>query len=430
MCSHHEIIRLSLSVYCERHFYFLQANLIWVLLVGFLFQLIILPSLPNLHAGHGLIKGGDWTRFHRLATETAKKIERNGWHAWELRPQGQAPAGIAAALYCVTDIYKPWIFLPLNATLFALGAVCLFEIFSLLVPRQLALLGIFPLVLFPSAIIIYAQIHKDVFSIAGILILIWIWTRFTHYPKTNWRFILNQMVITAVGCLLVWTVRPYLLQPVLASSLLATMVVGFLTRKKRNLLWWTGIILCLLIQTSYMHMRVTTPRVKNLLATSDYITKLVATLDARRVGFATGYPNAKSKIDTDVRFHSLTDIISYSPRALQIGLFSPFYSMWSAHHGHSLEANLIRQVSGMEMILTYILFIGVGLLLCLNKDHRLTLVVVILMPLTLILVLSLVVCNIGTLYRMRYGDLQILNGLGVLGWGLWLQRRVEARKNN
>lgn len=83
----------------------------------------------------------------------------------------------------------------------------------------------------------------------------------------------------------------------------------------------------------------------------------------------------------------------------------------------------------MEMIVSYVLLIGIGLLLYGLKTNRLPLVVAILMAMVLIIVVSLVVPNVGTLYRMRYGSWHLLNGLGVLGWGVWWQRRRMPTKS-
>ena len=81
--------------------------------------------MPSLHTGNGLLKGGDWVEFHKIAIELAEKIHAEGWRNWELRPQLQAPSGIAVALYVVTGVEKPWIVLPLNSLLFAMGALFL-----------------------------------------------------------------------------------------------------------------------------------------------------------------------------------------------------------------------------------------------------------------------------------------------------------------
>ena len=184
----------------------------WSFIAGLLIQWVVLPQLPGLHAGHGLMKGGDWIWFHREAVELASLMQDQGWQVWELRPQGNAPIGIAAAAYFLAGISEPWVMLPINAAMFALAAVFLHGVFASLASARLAFVATLPFVMFPSAAVIYGQIHKDVFSIAGILIIVFVWVRFAQRAELGWRSLLGRVAFIAVGCLLVWTVRPYLLQ--------------------------------------------------------------------------------------------------------------------------------------------------------------------------------------------------------------------------
>src|SRR3972149_2847474 len=81
---------------------------IYTLLAGLLIQLILLPYVfPTMHAGDGLLLGGDWVGFNRLAIELADKIHAQGWSAWELKPDGQPVAGIASIFYFLIAP-KPW----------------------------------------------------------------------------------------------------------------------------------------------------------------------------------------------------------------------------------------------------------------------------------------------------------------------------------
>jgi hypothetical protein len=403
------------------------------LMAGLFIQWLVLPALPSLHAGHGLMAGGDWIRFNQEAVKLAELMRHQGWHAWELRPQGNAPIGIAAAVYFLVGINEPWVLLPLNTAMFALAAVFLHGIFTSFAAKNLAFMAILPFVLFPSAAMIYGQIHKDVFSIAGILVIVFVWVRFALPGASGWRRVFVRVVFIAAGCLLVWVVRPYLLPILLAASILAVLLLASMTGKKRGAAWWWGILLCLLVQVGYNKLPVT-PDAFIASGTSgtsgsamSYLDKMIAELNAERVGFAQDYPHAGSNVDTYVRFNSVADVLSYFPRALQVGLLAPFPSMWLSD-GVSPGSNVMRLISGVEMTVSYALLTGVVLLLYGLKDNRPALLVAILMAVMMILVLALTVCNVGTLYRMRYGSLQLLNGLGVLGWGLWWQKWMVARE--
>ena len=52
------------------------------------------------------------------------------------------------------------------------------------------------------------------------------------------------------------------------------------------------------------------------------------------------------------------------------------------------------------------------------------------MVLPIILLLAITIPNIGTLYRMRYGYLQILVGLGLIGWLDFMKSRAVSRPSD
>lgn len=423
---------------------------IWALVAGLILQWVVLPALPSLHAGNGLLKGGDWITFHYKAAELANLMRLQGWGVWELRPLGNAPIGITAAVYSLTGIGEPWVTLPVNASMFGLAAACLFTIFKALVPGGLAFVATFPFVLFPSAALIYGQIQKDVFSIAGTFLIAAVWVRFVDRSEMNWRKLVARAACVAVGCLLAWIVRPYLVESLISISLLASVLLIFMTGRGRQPLWWAGILLCLAVQMGYTGyassffapsglsvpaapgpppappVPVKGAYVSYLDKTLSYLDRTVERLNAARVGFAEGYPNAGSNIDTQVRFNSPAEVASYVPRALEVGLLAPFPSMWLGN-GVSPGSGVMRIISGMEMAATYVLLVGAVLFLCSFKGNRPALFVVVLIALVLTLLLALVVSNVGTLYRMRYGSWQIMNGLGILGWYLLWQKSKAAK---
>jgi len=124
-------------------------------------------------------------------------------------------------------------------------------------------------------------------------------------------------------------------------------------------------------------------------------------------------PEARSNIDLDVSFSSAADAIKYIPRALQIGILAPFPNHWYAEGSSSLTT-LIRRINALEMFVIYFA------LICLSygwwiwrRNPRLYLVLG--FSLGMILTYALVVVNIGTLTRMRYGFIMILVAFGIAG---------------
>ncbi len=186
--------------------------LTYAVLVAALVQRVVLPYLfPAFHAGHGLLVGGDWIEFHRLAVERAEAIRAHGWEAWSLRPEGQAPAGIAAAIYAIT-VPEPWTVIPVNAALHAGAALVLLRIVSRFVPDwRLAVAGVLPFFLYPSAMAWYTQNHKDAYFIAGLYLLLnaWVVLACCDTWQGGRRRLAEVGLCTVGGAALVWLVRPY-----------------------------------------------------------------------------------------------------------------------------------------------------------------------------------------------------------------------------
>jgi hypothetical protein len=156
------------------------------------------------------------------------------------------------------------------------------------------------------------------------------------------------------------------------------------------------------------------------------IDRVVRKLGSTREAFANGYPSAKSNIDLDIKFESMYDVIAYLPRAMQIGLFAPFPNQWFSE-SKSEVGGVMRIISSLEMIVGYLLFIGLLLNFGMNAyANQINLIIAYFIPLTLIVIAALVVCNVGTMYRMRYGSWQLLNGFGLMGWVYWIEWKFNC----
>ena len=225
------------------------------LCAGLFIQLVLLPHiLPGLDAGHGLLRGGDWIGFHNDAAAMAQKIARDGWHAFELRPHGQAPVGIAAAVYALTGIHEPWILVPVQAGVFAAAVVGLFNICRSIAPVRASAVAAGLLVVFPSTVLLYAQIHKDVWALAGTIWIVFVGLSYTR--SQTWSLVQHSKLfgINLAGVAAVWLVRAYALQIVLLGLVAAIAGVtlwtlfSFLLRAKHNT-WpsWVGFVICLLL---------------------------------------------------------------------------------------------------------------------------------------------------------------------------------------
>ncbi|MFQ5922893.1 MAG: hypothetical protein ACE5M4_08620, partial [Anaerolineales bacterium] len=173
----------------------------------------------------------------------AGRIRAEGWSAWELRPDGQAQVGIAAALYALVAP-EPWTMIPINAILHAASGVLLAGILLCFNQRwKLAFLAILPLVLFPSAATWYSQLGKDGFSIAGYLasILGWLFLGgFTTKPST--KKLVAGLALILIGAGLVWIVRLYAVEMLWvlsgpAAALVTVVLVVNVARRRLAKKW-------------------------------------------------------------------------------------------------------------------------------------------------------------------------------------------------
>ncbi len=121
-----------------------------------------------------------------------------------------------------------------------------------------------------------------------------------------------------------------------------------------------------------------------------------------------------SNIDTDVIFHSAQEIVGYLPRALQIGLLSPFPAEWFGS-GSKAPNTMMRRASAVEMSFVYLCWIGLLYALWIWRK-RPELWVGLAFCLGMLFIYVLGTPNVGTLYRLRYAYIMPLVGIGVAGW--------------
>ena len=406
---------------------------LWALTLGLSLQLIFLPYVfPDLHAGDGLLKGADWVWFNQIAVESAHKINETGWDKWELRLFGQAPAGIAAAIYALTGVSKPFMYLPLNAILFGIAVAELHRLISYIAKEnKYTWVGVLPLLLFPSSLMIYGQLHKDIFSIVGVFLIFN--TLLLAGDQKGWKVYLSFFLRTISGLFLIWIVRPYFMEVVSIAWMagVSILVLWILwrrpTRYKRLLIIVTGMffihqwgVSLSSIQDYYApppkanHINSNSINSNSIVLLEELLVTYPARFDRVRQNFINGYPNAGSMIDTNVRFYSVLDVLNYIPRAIQIGYLAPFPDMWIAQ-GVNPGSGIMRKISGIEMLVAYAAFIAgfIGLIIKYNNENIIIIAAVLLTGAVILLVQSIAIPNVGTLYRMRLAPWHVTVGLSL-----------------
>jgi len=411
--------------------------------VALLIQFVVLPYMfPELHHGQGLMSRGDWNRHHQLAVELAEKIRTQGWGAWQLRPESQAPAGIAGAIYALT-VSEPWTLIPLNAALHALAVLALLRIIQFFLPDwRRALWAALPFLVYPTAMLWYTQLLKDSYSITGFMLFVlgWLFLCGLRNRQNSVSHVIKAIGLVLAGAFLIWIVRPYMLQMLQAiSAALALILSGMLIYKavKSSLTWASALLTIALSWT--MVVGITPLELPGNLGNGKlfavelpteeeipkidwqssawlpaFIEKKVYNLAVAREGFIHSYPDAGSNIDNDVIFQNTWDVIAYVPRAIFIALFEPLPNVWLGQ-GNYPSTSVMRRMISFEMVGIYLALLGLPMMLWTWRKHF-ELWVVLAFCGGMMVIYTLAIPNLGTLHRMRYGFLMTLVALGICGF--------------
>ncbi len=173
-------------------------------------QLIILPYfLPHVHYGHGLFVP-DSTGFHQIAQNVAGKMANNGWEAWELKPEGLYPAGIASLFYYLWTP-EPYSVIPFNAAVHATAGCLVFFLLTFFIKnRFVAVAGATLFIINPASFEWTAQIHRDGTFILGNLLVLSAWLALIKASKSReWQSFIYAPVLTLLGVFLILVSRPY-----------------------------------------------------------------------------------------------------------------------------------------------------------------------------------------------------------------------------
>ena len=389
---------------------------LWILffiypaLMAVFVQFVALPYIfPDWHAGGGTLIQGDTTKMHYRAVNMANEIRDQGWSAWELRPGTgtMAPIGIAASIYAVTTPAL-WTLIPLNAALHATAALLLLLIANtFLRDWRMAFVAVLPFWLYPSAMNWYTQLHKDGFSIAGAYMFLYGWTLLVQ--KRAWtksyRRIALALIWISLGSVLTWIVRPYMFKLMLgvsAAFMLAFTIVFGIRFLKKPRKWHFALLVFAVLFASLIASQSSLPLIDEM-ATPFYNYR---NYFVSKAGI--------SNYDEDVLFESVGDIISYIPRATQIALVAPFPDIWFGQ-GNEAQTTIMRRVVGIEMVGIYISLVGMPIAIW-RWRRKLEFWMAFIFSFSMAVLYSLVVANMGALYRYRYGFTMIIVALGIAGW--------------
>lgn len=331
---------------------------------------------------------------------------------------------------------------PLNLSYYLLTLCLIYAIGREVFSRQVGVLAASVVTFWPSFLLHTVQFLKDPLYITCILALTLL---LVSCLTRNYSPVAGAVLGVAGGALtlLLWPVRSnmWALTPVLIGVATLLLVLRQLLERHVSV----GNILCMVLLITacagflglsvaprasiyvaqinfpaaslYINEQVPAPEAKPTTTTSSssvgyWLDYTAIRLNRLRSRFIKAYAGAGSNIDYHVQFNGAGDVIRYLPRAMLIGLFSPFPDMWFSPGKE--DGRTGRLIAAFETLLMYLNFPLV--LFGLWKARRRWGAWQLIMTSTASVIgLAMIVTNIGALYRMRIVFWMLLVLIGANG---------------
>lgn len=430
---------------------------IYAFVAMYVMRMHILPSItPHIDGGN---LGGDPQYYHHLALALAEKIQTVGIEAWELRPNGQGPAGIVALIYAFTT--NQLAVIALNATLHSISSVFLILLLRQWFSPVTAFLSALPFVLSLYQMHWFSQINKDSYVACGAMLFVYGIVQGLKFLMGDHRAIIliKFFLPVFVGAAIISVARPLvvlILQYLSISAIAAGFLRGLFScqvnckriRSLFILFICMGFLLCLHPFThgaasdktisefsSYAEFGFKLGSNPNLIdypiADKCFIEttnkwnktnyfpdsidiKLKAILTQRCLYFMQAYDanpaTRQSVLDIDIHPLNAIEVIKYYPRAISIGLFTPFPSSW--FYSAAGRGSVFYSMVSVETIVFYLSFAALIFWILLGNSKPLYWVPILLCA-GVIGVYGLGVPYVGALYRYRYPFWMIIQCMGM-----------------
>lgn len=413
---------------------------------------VLIPLMSN-SAVDGDI-AGDPQYYRSLALKKSIEIRQSGFGQFELRPQGQGSAGVASLFFLVSN--SPYGYVALNGVLHAVSVVALASILMRWFPRRVSILSTMPLMISPLMITWFSQINKDSYVTAGALLFILGLLKLINLKSSSaWRSGLTAFLVVLAGMVLIWVVRPYVNQILLPITALILATIFWLRVRrgvnKAELALFSvpavAVITCLGLMGNGAASDATLEGLKDfeglpvtmqiIHGTDSVWAKCFANIDKSHWQNSQSLPDSfneklkalmgqrcltftmletqensntlRSIIDTDKLPANSWEALGYAPRAMLLGVFSPWPDRWDyvLRNGPST----FYTVAPVEAALLYI---GLAALLhwgIRNQASDLLLTIAICVP----VMTAYAMANpfLGALYRYRYPWWMLLVCMGV-----------------
>lgn len=429
----------------------------WIFICSFIYAIlamaisreIIIPRFIQTSVDGNI--QGDPYYYHLLALEKLEAIKALGIFEFELRPKGQGPAGVASFAYFVYENAYSVVFI--NAILHGFSVVLMALILLQWFAFRTTLIAILPFLISPHMIIWLSQVNKESFTLAGVFLFLYGLIRLIRAAEgqllyNGWIFFLS--IVTGIG--FIWSMRPYLNQ-ILLPIVVIILIFDFIYKYKNHYYSPRG----LAVFAIYGIVVITCLGVLNRGAASD------ETLDAinryvivnnggnqevserclekidnnnwRNEGFLPDYINRKLKammgqrcliftilnytnenkttlnsiVDADKLPAGSLDALNYIPRAMLLGVLSPWPKSWGFIFEY--RPSFFYTIVPLEAIMLYAGIIGISLWILHSRQW--TILIPIGMSVGVMTVYAMATPYLGALYRYRYPWWMLLICLGI-----------------
>ena len=434
-------------------FVFLYATLISVFV-----QFVFLPYIvPFHHEGNGIFEGIDTSAFHVEATQISRKGHDLGLADMISHRAYHPPAKLLSYIYYFfgENFYN---IIPFNALVQAISCLFIFNIiFGIFSSRFYALLGSLPFAFFPFSILWYSQLHKDGLIIMGFFALFYALMRcFDQFKITSFLF---TIFCGSLGTFCIAFMRPYLAEVVLIylSCIIVYAVISAIATRAygENLRIAIAAVALFYVGTNFHRLSAHDTNILSRTSNNNIVAKTsesnnitpvkspttaihpsdakeqqkpvpmwgqtmrnvisvatskILTASEVRRSISGDARRGTTNVDINIQPKTVEDVAIFLPKALLNGLLAPYPSQWFIE-GKTKFRSLLKKLVMIETLLSYFCFVFLCLF-CLKNFRQRKLMLLVCSCLWFITLYGFIFVNVGTLYRMRYGFMSILIGLG------------------
>jgi len=390
----------------------------------------------------------DGISYEGQVVELSNIVRSEGVRAW-----ATWPTQLHVRLYSIPlAIVSRWISFniltiePLNLIYYLAILALVFKLAESLFGYKPGLVAAMIVGVWPSFLLHTTQLLRDPLLISALLVVVWS-VVVCLKQKLSWRWGMLLGIGTGVAILTIRIVRlpVWTLLCIIIGAAVLLIVAQAIREKKvaSGAVAFTIIIVASMVvmprfQSSFRNQQET--RI-NRFVIPDEAQKLTIgeQIESRRKGFQYRMDEEGkilpaddgSRIDSEIQFTNVGEIIRHVPRAIVVGFFAPFPNMWlraGKQVGYSG-----RVIAGIEMLMTYMIeFLALfGLWSARKNLSAWFLVIVVGMGAT---ALGLVVNNMGAMYRLRYPFWVLMVILGAGGicflFGRFRNQRLDPVDNS